>query len=73
MNLVYQTISIILGRLFFLFNMRLQLGSTVGEGNSKLGKDRRRKDKFQFWDKFVAIHKGPLVQFKPYGSGFSKL
>ena len=73
MNLAYQTMSTILGRLFFLFDMRLQPGSTAGEGNSKLGKDRRRKDEFQFWDKFVAIHEGPLVQFKPHGSGFGEL
>ena len=73
MSLAYQTMSTILGRLFFLFDMRLQPGSTAGEGHPELCKDRRRKEEFQCWDKFVAIHEGPMVQFKRRGSGLGGL
>jgi len=73
MHLAYQTMSIILARMVFLFDMRLQPGSTVGEGNPSLGKDRGRKEEFQCWDKFVAIHEGPLVEFRPRNLGAGRL
>ena len=64
MNLAYQTMSVIVARMVFLFDMRLQPGSTAGEGHPRLGQDRARPEEFQCWDKFVAIHEGPKVEFK---------
>ena len=64
MSLAYQTMSTIVARMFFLFDMRLKPGSTAGDGHPRLGEDRARQEEFQCWDKFVAIHEGPMVEFK---------
>ena len=63
-SLAYNEIMTILGRLIWLYEIRLEPGSTVGEGRSTLGKDRSRKDEFQTYDRFVAAHNGPMVQFR---------
>ena len=69
MNLAYQTMSTILARMLFLYDMRLQAGSILGEGHRGLGCDRNRQSEFQCWDKFVSIHHGPMVEFKPRSFG----
>lgn len=63
--LAYQEMSIMLARMLWLYEMRLQPGSTLGEGRPSLGKDRSRKEEFQTKDVFVSTHEGPLVEFKP--------
>ena len=63
--LAYQEMAISLARMVWLFDMRLQPGSTLGEGHVGLGEGRARKGEFQLYDKFVSTHEGPLVQFRP--------
>ncbi|KAF2470541.1 benzoate 4-monooxygenase cytochrome-like protein P450 [Lindgomyces ingoldianus] len=62
--LAYQEISLVVARTVWLFDMRLQPGSTLGQGSKSMGPGRERKKEFQTWDKFVSIHNGPMVQFK---------
>jgi len=63
-HLAYQEMTIMLASIIWLYDMRLEPGSNVGEGNIKLGDLRRRKGEFQTWDKFVSSHEGPMVQFR---------
>ncbi|KAL9118706.1 MAG: hypothetical protein Q9187_004748 [Circinaria calcarea] len=62
--LAYQEMSLILARIIWLYEMRIQEGSTVGEGNQNLGPGRERKNEFQTLDRFVSMHNGPMVEFK---------
>lgn len=62
--LAYGEISIVLARLIWLYEMRLEPGATLGEGSSTLGMGREMKREFQTFDNFVALHDGPMVQFK---------
>ena len=62
--LAYQEMSLILARMIWLYEMRVQPGSTVGEGNERLGRGRERKNEFQTFDRFVSMHDGPMVEFK---------
>jgi cytochrome P450 len=62
--LAYQEISLVVARTVWLFDMRLQPGSTLGEGRRTLGDGRHRKNEFQTWDRFVSTHEGPMIQFK---------
>ena len=62
--LAYQEISLIIARVVWQHDMRIQPGSTIGEGHSGLGWGRKRKNEFQLQDRFVSTHKGPMVEFK---------
>ena len=62
-RLAYQEMSIILARIMWLFDMRLQSGSSLGEGNPSLGESRSSKNEFQTWDGFFSSHQGPMVEF----------
>ena len=64
-NLAYNEMMTVLARLIFLYEMRIQPGSTLGEGSVELGEDRDKKDEFQTWDRFVSHHEGPMVEFRP--------
>lgn len=64
-GLAYQEMSVILARIVWLYDMRLQAGSVRGQGHPHLGRSRDREKEFQMWDGFVSTHKGPLVEFKP--------
>lgn len=63
-NFAYQEMSIILARVIWLYDMRLEPGSIAGEGHPGLGRFRERRDQFQTWDKFLSAHEGPMVEFK---------
>ena len=63
--LAYSEMSTILARIVWLYDLRLQPGSVLGEGRLGLGDGRSRKDEFQTWDGFFSTHDGPLVEFKP--------
>ena len=63
--LAYQELMIVLARLIWLYEMRLEPGSTLGEGNKRLGRGRELRREFQTYDNFVAAHEGPMVQFRP--------
>ena len=62
--LAYQEMSLVIARLVWLYDMRLQEGSTAGEGGSNLGRGRQRRNEFQIQDRFVGTHEGPMVEFK---------
>ncbi|TVY17733.1 Cytochrome P450 monooxygenase apf7 [Lachnellula arida] len=64
-HLAYQEMAIMLARIMWLYDVRLGLPSTIGEGDPVLGGLRKRKGEFQTWDKFVSSHQGPMVQFNP--------
>ena len=63
--LAYSEMSIILARIVWLYDLRLQADSVLGEGRLSLGDGRSRKNEFQTWDGFFSTHDGPLVEFKP--------
>jgi cytochrome P450 len=67
--LAYQEMAIVLARMVWLYDMRVQPGTTVGEGYKGLGKGRQRKNEFQTYEKFVSSHDGPIVQFRKSNSG----
>ncbi|KAF2680559.1 benzoate 4-monooxygenase cytochrome-like protein P450 [Lentithecium fluviatile CBS 122367] len=62
--LAYQEISLVVARTIWLFDMRLEPGSTLGEGRKELGVGRQRPKEFQTLDRFVSMHEGPMLQFK---------
>ncbi|KAF1995582.1 cytochrome P450 [Amniculicola lignicola CBS 123094] len=62
--LAYQEILLVVARTLWLFDMRLEPGSTLGEGSAKLGPGRERREEFQTWDRFVSMHQGPMLQFR---------
>ena len=63
-TLAYLELSILLARIVWLYDMRLQDGSDLGEGSVKLGNGRHRKKEFQTYDAFTSTHQGPLVEFR---------
>lgn len=62
--LAYQEMQLILARLLWEFDMRLEPGSSLGEGAPGKGWGRHRKDEFQTFDRFISVHDGPMVQFR---------
>ena len=62
--LAYQEMSLVLARMVWLYDMRIQPGTTAGEGNAKMGWGRTRKNEFQLLDRFVSMHSGPMVEFR---------
>ncbi|KAF4626141.1 hypothetical protein G7Y89_g12020 [Cudoniella acicularis] len=64
-TLAYQEIIIVLARLLWSYEMRLEPGASVGEGSVGQGRGRELKREFQTYDNFVAAHDGPMVQFRP--------
>lgn len=63
-HLAYQEMALTVARMVWIYEWRLQPGSSVGEGRKGMDWGRERKDEFQLWDKFVSISEGPLVEFK---------
>ena len=61
-NLAYQEISIVLARMFWKYDMRLQ--GSLGEGHKDLGQFRDRKEEYQTWEAFISVHQGPMVEFR---------
>jgi cytochrome P450 len=55
---------IIMARMLYLMDFRLQPGDRLGEGSPELGWGRRDKRIFQFQDFYVGQRKGPMVQFR---------
>lgn len=63
--LAYKELSVALARLVFLYDIRLEPGSHLGEGScmdSRWG--RQRTGEYQLWDAYISIKKGPMVQFR---------
>lgn len=53
-----------LGRMTWLYDMRLGPATMLGEGGDALGDGRERKNEFQTYEKFVSNHGGAMVQFR---------
>ncbi|PNP58823.1 hypothetical protein THARTR1_01071 [Trichoderma harzianum] len=62
--LAYQEMSIVLARLIWLFDIRLDPGSNMGEGIGEAREGRECKSEFQLYDRFVSSQKGPMLQFR---------
>ncbi|MCJ1251964.1 hypothetical protein MMC30_009202 [Trapelia coarctata] len=63
-GMAYMEMSIILARVLWLYDVRLQAGSVLGEGNESFAEGRRRRGEFQLIDTFVSKADGPMVEFK---------
>lgn len=62
--LAYQEMFLVIAYILWQFDMRLQPGSTLGEGRKELGPGRHRKNEFQTLDRFISMHDGPMVEFR---------
>lgn len=60
----YHELMSVMARLLLQFDMRLQPGSTLGEGSVSMGAGRQRKDEYQLYDAFASKNEGPMVQFR---------
>ncbi|KAL7948442.1 cytochrome P450 [Trichoderma barbatum] len=63
-HLAYQEMSIVLARLLWLFDIRLDPNSNMGEGVGDAREGRECKTEFQLHDRFVSSQKGPMLQFR---------
>ena len=55
---------LVVARTLFRMDFRLAPGSTLGEGDPKLGWGRRLRNIYQLDDAYIAIRDGPMVQFR---------
>lgn len=62
--LAYQEMSIVLARLIWLFDIRLDPSSNMGEGIGDAREGRECRTEFQLYDRFVSSQKGPMLQFR---------
>jgi len=63
-GMAYMEMSLVLARVLWLYDVKLQAGSTLGEGNESFAEGRRRRGEFQLIDTFVSKADGPMVEFK---------
>ena len=61
--MAYLELMVALGRIVWLYDMRLSPGSHIGEGNAMLESGRQRSLEFQLKDTFTSAKDGPLVEF----------
>lgn len=66
-GMAYVELTTALARAVWMFDMRLQPGSTVGEGGGGGAAEwgRQRRDEFQLKDTFTSMKDGPWVEFRP--------
>lgn len=64
-GLAYVEMMSAVAKTLFLFDMRLEPGSTLGEGRLELENGRQRRDEYQLKDTFTSMKDGPIVQFRP--------
>lgn len=62
--LAMKEIMIVVGRLVWGYEMRIQEGTRKGEGEMGKGWGRERRGELQMRDLFVAKAEGPMVEFK---------
>lgn len=60
----YHELMSVLATLLWQFDMKLQEGSTLGEGGPALGVGRERVGDYQLYDAFASKNYGPMVQFR---------
>jgi len=64
-NLAYQEMGCILSRLIWVYDMSLQDGGADSKEDPLLELDRGGNAEFEFYDRFVSVHQGPMVRFRP--------
>lgn len=64
-GLAYVEMTTTMARTLFLFDMRLEPGTSLGEGRPELECGRQRRGEYQLKDTFTSMKDGPLVQFRP--------
>ena len=64
--MAYQEMMVVLARILWKFEIRLQGGSTMGEGSSNGPQGRRRKGEYQLHDTFASKNDGPMVEFRVF-------
>ncbi|KAL3422894.1 cytochrome p450 family protein [Phlyctema vagabunda] len=62
-GVAYVELTTTLARVVWMYEMRLAVGNTVGEGNLALEWGRQRKDEYQLRDSFTSLKDGPYVEF----------
>ena len=62
--MAYAEMKLLLARTVWMYDIRLEKGSTMGEGFPGLGFGRSRRDEYQLYDWFAARADGPMVEFK---------
>ena len=62
--LAWAEMSILLARVVYLFNMRLSMSPGPEANIPAWAKGRKRKNEFHVFDSIVALHDGPVVEFR---------
>ena len=63
-SLAYTEMSLLLARIIFLFDLRLSKHSRPEEDKSNWIRENTRQSEFQIFDSIVALHDGPMVEFR---------
>ncbi|KAF2791120.1 benzoate 4-monooxygenase cytochrome P450 [Melanomma pulvis-pyrius CBS 109.77] len=63
-NLAILELLAAVGRTLWTYDMRRAPGSTLGGGSPELGWGQRDPEQFQLIDAYIAIHRGPMLQFR---------
>ncbi|KAI4169983.1 MAG: hypothetical protein LQ343_005293 [Gyalolechia ehrenbergii] len=63
--MAYAEMKLLLARVLWVYDLRLEQGSALGEGKLGMGRGRERKEEFQAWDWFTGRTRGPSVEFRP--------
>lgn len=63
-NLAWLEMQIVLAKMIHGFEIRPDPVDTTGAGSPSLGEGRENVEQYQLYDAFVAMRKGPMVQFK---------
>lgn len=66
-GLAVKELMIIVARVVWLYDMRTEPGTALGEGSPGMGAGRERVGEFQMRDMFVGKGDGPMVEFKRVG------
>lgn len=66
-NLAYLEMSIIIAKMIYQFEIRLDPSNNLGGGSPDGREGRRNVEQYQLYDVFVAIRDGPMVQLKKRG------
>lgn len=64
-NMAYMELTLILGRIIYMYDMRISPGSTLGGGGApKAVFGRHRKEEYQMLDWMTMVKDGPVIEFK---------
>ena len=63
-GLAYVEMMTAVARTLFLYDLRLEPGTTLGEGSPNLEYGRHRREEYQLKDTFTSMKDGPMVQFR---------